>query len=135
VIQNFKLILIEHHNHLPASLFSSFGSADKGPNFTTVVNVSLGGQGASPGDVAMANRIYRVAAFTEDPARALITVPPCRAPILVDRAVAPGEDLVRKAECDVINEFGFLERGRSGNRRAAGAGVRDPGKNGRNGKE
>ena len=55
---------------------------------------------------------------------------------LVYGAVAPGEEIVREAEGDVINHLGFLER-KEGLVIAAwgGAGVRDPPRNGNYGKD
>ena len=47
--------------------------ADQGPDFGTAVEVGVGGEGAGPGDVAVAGRVRRVSAFAENPACALVT--------------------------------------------------------------
>src|SRR5438552_17258489 len=46
--------------------------ADQGPDFGTAVEVGVGGEGAGPGDVAVAGRVRRVSAFAENPTGALI---------------------------------------------------------------
>jgi len=49
------------------------GLADEGADGAVVFDVGVGGEGAGPGDVAVAGRVEVIAAFAEDPARGGVT--------------------------------------------------------------